>query len=164
MRRVLSGINVIRDVLLKREPYFHASAAALDVVGQGKVEGFISGHAVTTVAYLLQKQLAHAKSRSILADLLSRLQVAPLTDASVRRALAYTLDDFEDAVTQAVAEEAGVSGIVNGCNLDTPPSARVASTESTFIAAAKGQLDNDPTCDEWTINAERKLVNVTNDG
>ena len=77
-------------VLLKPKPYFSASTAALDAVGQGKVKGYIAGHAVTTLAYLFQRRLGSAKSRRVLADLLSKMSVAPITDVAVRRALSGT--------------------------------------------------------------------------
>lgn len=39
------------------------------------------------------------------------------------------------------------------CDLTLPPSvAIVLASPSTFAAAAKGNLDDDPTCDEWSIN------------
>ena len=112
MKRVLYDTNIILDVLLKREPHFSASAAALDAVGQGKVEGYIAGHAVTTLAYLLQRHLGSTRSRTILSDLLSKMRVAPLTDAAIRQALVGPFNDFEDAVSHAVAQEAAVSVIV----------------------------------------------------
>ena len=112
MKRVLYDTNIILDVLLKREPHFSASAAALDAVGQGKVEGYIAGHAVTTLAYLLQRHLGPRTSRAVLGDLLSKMRVAPLTDAAIRQALVGPFDDFEDAVSHAVAQEAAVSVIV----------------------------------------------------
>ena len=112
MKRVLYDTNALLDVLLKREPYFSASATALDAVGHGKVEGYIAGHAVTTLAYLLQRHLGSAKSRAVLADLLSRMRVAPVTDAAIRQALAGPFKDFEDAVSHAVAQEALVAVIV----------------------------------------------------
>ena len=112
MKRVLYDTNVLLDVLLKREPYFSASAKALDAVGQGKVEGYIAGHAATTLAYLLQRHLGPIKSRAAHSELLSKMRVAPVTDTAIRQALTGTFRDFEDAVTHAVAEDAGVSVIV----------------------------------------------------
>jgi len=112
VKRVLYDTNVLFDVLLRREPYFVASATALDSVGQEKVEGYISGHAVTTLAYLLRRQLGQARSRAVLVDLLSKMRVAPVTDAAIRKALSEPFDDFEDAVSHAAAQEAGVVVIV----------------------------------------------------
>ena len=112
MKRVLYDTNVILDVLLKREPYFSASAKALDAVGQGKVEGYIAAHAITTLAYLLQRHLGSVKSRAVLSDLLSKMRVAPVSDAAIRHALVGTFNDFEDAVTHAAAQEAPAAVIV----------------------------------------------------
>lgn len=112
MKRVLYDTNVLLDVTLRREPYLAASAAALDAVGQGQVEGYIVGHAVTTLFYLLQRELGATKSRRVLADLLAKMRVAPVTDAGIRQALSGPFKDFEDAGTHAAAQEAEVSVIV----------------------------------------------------
>lgn len=112
MTRVLYDTNVLLDVLLKREPFLTASAAALDAVGQGQVEGYVTGHAVTTLFYLLRRERGATKSRRVLTDLLAKLRVAPVTDAGVRRALSGSFKDFEDGVTHAAAQEAAVSIIV----------------------------------------------------
>jgi predicted nucleic acid-binding protein len=112
MRRVLYDTNILLDVTLKREPYLSASAAALDAVGQGQVEGYVAGHAITTLFYMLQKQLGAAKSRQVLTDLLTKMRVAPVSDTGVRQALSGPFKDFEDAVTHAAAQEARVSIIV----------------------------------------------------
>ncbi|OGW59682.1 MAG: nucleic-acid-binding protein, contains PIN domain protein [Nitrospirae bacterium RBG_16_64_22] len=112
MRRILYDTNVILDVLLERQPHFGASAAALDAVGRGSVEGYVSAHAVTTIAYLLERRLGSARSRKALADLLSKMRVAPVTDAVIRQALNSRINDFEDAVCHAAAVEADVSMIV----------------------------------------------------
>ena len=112
MKRALYDTNVILDVMLKREPYCFASAEALDLVAQEKIKGYISGYAVTTIAYLLQRRLGSSKSRSGLTDFLSKMVVAPVTDAVIRRALVSKFNDFEDAVTDAVAYEARTSLII----------------------------------------------------
>jgi predicted nucleic acid-binding protein len=112
MKRVLYDTNVLLDVTLRREPHLAASAAALDAVGQGQVEGYIAGHAVTTLFYVLRRELGTTKSRRILADLLTKVRVAPVTDTGVRKALSGPFKDFEDAVSHAAAQEAGVAVIV----------------------------------------------------
>ena len=111
MKRVLYDTNVILDVVAARAPFLQASAAALDLVGQGRIEGFVAGHAVTTIACLVQRE-GRKKAREALLHLLSKLTVAPTTDAAVRLALAMELDDFEDAVCVASAQEAGCTVIV----------------------------------------------------
>ena len=53
--RVLIDINVLMDVLQKREPFYEASAQVLSLAEDARIEGFISAHAVTTLMYLLAK-------------------------------------------------------------------------------------------------------------
>jgi len=43
--------------------------------------------------------------------------------------------------------------------VDTSP----AMTWAGFTAGARGNIDSDPTCDEWTINDKRDLVNTVDD-
>ena len=112
MKRVLFDTNILLDVILNRAPHVEASAAALDLVGRGRVEGYVAGHAVTTIAYIVQREKGAAEARNALVHLLSKVRVAPVTDSSVRMALTMELGDFEDAVCVASAQEAGCAVIV----------------------------------------------------
>jgi len=50
------------------------------------------------------------------------------------------------------------------CDLTTPPtSVTVAASATGFTAAAKGNIDNDATCDEWSINDRRELKHTLDD-
>ena len=100
VRRILYDTNVVLDVLLARREHLAASAAALALVEAGRIEGYVAAHAVTTIAYLLQRQVGTARSRAVLAHLLSRLRVAAVTERTVRTALS-AFHDFEDAVCHA---------------------------------------------------------------
>jgi predicted nucleic acid-binding protein len=112
VKAVLFDTNILLDVILNRAPHVNASAAALDLVGRGKVEGYVAGHAVTTIAYIVQREKGAAAARNALLHLLSRVRVASVTDASVRMALTLQLADFEDAVCAASAQAAGCAVIV----------------------------------------------------
>jgi len=111
-KRVLYDTNVLLDVILLRAPFVEASAAALDLVARRTVEGFVAGHTVTTIAYLVEREKGRKKAHEALMHLLSKLKVAPTTDAGVRLALAMSLADIEDAVCVASALEAGCEVIV----------------------------------------------------
>jgi len=112
VKAVLFDRNILLDVILNRSAHVKASAAALDLVGRGRVEGYVAGHAVTTIACIVQREKGAAEARKALGHLLSRLRVAPVTDASVRMALTMQLGDLEDAVCAASAQEAGCAVIV----------------------------------------------------
>lgn len=112
MKRVLFDSDVILDVFLQREPYFRTSALAIDRVGQDQVEGYVAGHAVTNLFYLLRRQLGSDRAREILRTLMSKMQVASVTDGVIREALESSFSDFEDAVTHAAAQAMSVEIIV----------------------------------------------------
>lgn len=111
MKRVLFDTDVVLDVLLQRQPFFTASALALDTIAQGKVEGYLAGHLVTNLFYLLRRNLGSDKSREALNTLMSKMRVAAVTDAVIREALASPFPDFEDAVTHATARAEGIEAI-----------------------------------------------------
>ncbi len=47
---------------------------------------------------------------------------------------------------------------------DGPPTTvKVVATTNGFTAAARGNIDADPTCDEWSINDAKVLTNTLND-
>jgi predicted nucleic-acid-binding protein len=103
LKRVLFDSDVLLDVLLQRQPFFVASAQALDTVAQQKIKGYISGHAVTNIFYILRRQVGNQVARDLVAELLEKIEVASVTDEVIRLAINSEINDFEDAVTSASA-------------------------------------------------------------
>jgi predicted nucleic acid-binding protein len=112
MRRVLFDINVVLDVLLDRQPWVDAAAAAWRCVETGATEGMLAAHAVTTLHYLLRKELGNARAKRVLSAMLGVFAVAPVTGMVVTEALGLEVSDFEDAVTAVAARVAGCDWIV----------------------------------------------------
>ena len=46
---VLIDLNVLLDVLQKREPFYETSAGLLAAVETGQVQGFVAAHSLTTL-------------------------------------------------------------------------------------------------------------------
>lgn len=113
MRQVLFDSDVLIDVLAQRQPFVTASAQALNRVTQPEVQGFVSGHAVTNIFYIVRRQVGGDTARELLSRLLQNLQVASVTDEVIRAALQSSITDFEDAVTSEAANAAGVEVIVS---------------------------------------------------
>ena len=112
MRRILFDTNVVLDVLLDRQPYVEASSAAWAAVETGIAEGMLAAHAVTTIHYLVRKEVGNAKARRIVTAILRVFGVAAVDGAVVQEALQLPFSDFEDAVTAAAARLAGCECIV----------------------------------------------------
>ena len=112
MKRVLFDSDVLLDILAQRQPFIVASARALNTVMQNQVQGYVSGHTVTNIFYILRRQVGNEVARELLAKLLQHLQVAGVTDEVIRQALNSPIADFEDAVTSTAALTAGLEIIV----------------------------------------------------
>jgi len=112
MKRILFDTNVVLDVLLDRQPHVEASAAAWAAVETGISEGMLAAHAVTTIHYLVRKEMGNVKARRIVTAILRVFGVAAVDGAVVQEALQLPFPDFEDAVTAAAARLAGCECIV----------------------------------------------------
>ena len=55
--RLFLDINVVLDVLTRREPWWRDSAAVLSLLEADEVSGMIAAHSVTTLHYLCAKHL-----------------------------------------------------------------------------------------------------------
>jgi predicted nucleic acid-binding protein len=112
MKRLLVDINIVLDVLLDREPHVQASAALWNAVENGVVQGLLSAHALTTVHYLIRKELGDAFAHKAIAELRQVFDVAPIDGGVILRATRMPSPDFEDSVTAAAAEKAKCFAIV----------------------------------------------------
>jgi predicted nucleic acid-binding protein len=112
MKRILLDTNVVLDVLLDRKPYVDASAAAWAAVETGVLEGMLAAHAVTTIHYLIRKEMGTGKAARAVSAILRVFAVAAVDRTVIQEALQLPGADFEDAVTAAAARLAGCECIV----------------------------------------------------
>ncbi len=112
MKRILFDTNVVLDVLLDRQPYVEASAAAWAAVETGISEGMLAAHAVTTIHYLVRKERGNVRAGRIISAILRVFRVAAVDGVVVQEALQLSFSDFEDAVTAAAGRLAGCEYIV----------------------------------------------------
>lgn len=110
--RILFDTNVVLDVLLDRQPHAQASAAAWAAAEGGRCTGVLAAHAVTTIHYLVRKELGETEARRVLSSILGVFEVAPIDGLVIQEALRLAAPDFEDAVTAAGARAAGCDWII----------------------------------------------------
>lgn len=134
MRRVLFDSDVLLDVLAQRQPFVVASAQALNMVIQPQVQGYVAGHAVTNIFYILRRQVGSETARELLSRLLQHLQIANVSDEVIRAALQSSMTDFEDAVTSEAGNATGVEIIVTRNTPDFVASAIPAVLPEEFLA------------------------------
>jgi predicted nucleic acid-binding protein len=112
MKRILLDTNIVLDVLLDRPPHVEASAAAWAAVETGVSQGMLAAHAVTTIHYLIRKEMGNAKAARTISAILRVFDVAAVDGGVIQEALQLPISDFEDAVTAAAARLAGCECIV----------------------------------------------------
>jgi predicted nucleic acid-binding protein len=111
--RALLDTNVVLDVLLARAPHVEASAATLGVIESGLVTGLLGATTITTIHYLLAKELGARLARRHVETVLSMCEIAPVNEEVLRDALALGFADYEDAVLHEAARRARASVIVS---------------------------------------------------
>jgi predicted nucleic acid-binding protein len=112
VKRLLLDVNVILDVLLDRRPHSDSSSAIWSAIEQGRAEGLLSAHSVTTLHYLNTRAVGAALATETTESLLSVFDVATVDEGVLRAAAALGWKDFEDAVTAAAARRARCEAIV----------------------------------------------------
>jgi predicted nucleic acid-binding protein len=105
--RLLLDTNVLLDVILRRAPWADDAARVLDMVARRVARGFVASHAITTVHYIVEREVDRETAALAVADLLEALEVVALESIDCHRALAMQLTDFEDAVLVAACLRIG---------------------------------------------------------
>lgn len=110
--RLMLDLNVLLDIVQRREPFYAASAAVLSRVVDLQAEGLIPGHAVTTLHYIVGRVSGREKANELVDWLLSQMEVVPEGKEQFLRARNLSLDDFEDAVVASAAESGRCDWII----------------------------------------------------
>lgn len=110
--KVLFDTNILLDVFLEREPFYGASVTCLSLAEKDIIEGWLSGTTVTTLYYLLQKQLSRKSADKHLKNLLKIFHVAPVNRAILEDAMESNFKDYEDSVLHQSAKHSRLDAIL----------------------------------------------------
>jgi len=132
--KVLLDVNVLMDVLQRREPFF-ASAAAMCKWGEKRQNTiFVPAHAITTISYIVRKTAGVDAEDKALDWILNNFSVVPSDAAVFRVARSLGMVDFEDAVVAASAAAAGCAYVITRNVTDFGNSPVAAIQPSEFLA------------------------------
>lgn len=110
--RWMLDLNVVLDVLQRREPFYGASASILSSIVQNEVEGFLPAHGVTTIHSIVQRHGDTGSADQAVDWLLQNLEIVPQDTTTFVRARSYSFADFEDAALASAAAAADCDYIV----------------------------------------------------
>lgn len=132
---ILVDLNVVLDVVQRRDPHYRGSAAVIDRVVRGEVDGCLPAHAFTTVHFLVGRYRDAATAGRTVDWLLRWFEVAGVARAELERARGLAWTDFEDAVVAAAAEAAACVAIVSRNVDDFSGSPVPAWTPEEYLAS-----------------------------
>lgn len=109
---ILIDLNVLLDVIQKREPHYRSSALVINQVVKGATKSYLPAHAVTTLHYLVGKYQNAGKANEVVNWALNTFQIVPVTHDTLAKAHLLGWPDYEDAVVSTAAHQAGCTAIV----------------------------------------------------
>ena len=132
--KMLFDTNVILDVLIEREPYYQYSARCMASVEERKTDGWICSTTVTTIAYLLRKELTSEKASKHIKSLLTLFDIASVNKKALIDALHNGFSDYEDSVLAESAAVNNLDGIITRNTKDFKASKLPVYTPKEFLA------------------------------
>ena len=134
MKNILIDVDVILDVLTKREPFFAPAANLWTKVENKQIRAFLASHTITTLFYLIRKARGKLFARESVRDLLSVFDIAPVDKSALLLALDADFPDFEDAVQYASAKQVNAEFIITRNTKDYRKSAIPALSPELFLS------------------------------
>ena len=110
--RVLLDLNVIVDVLLKRDPWRIEAEEIWNANWNGRLQAMISADSISTLFYVVRKQTDLRRAHLAVKTCLESLEIAPVHRAALEMAADGPGADFEDNLQIASAILAGADAIV----------------------------------------------------
>ncbi len=101
--KVVVDLNVLLDVVQKRDKFYLSSAAVLEAVVEKKVQGFIPAHLITTLYYLTARYSSKENADLLIEWILIHFQIGVETKQEFLTAINLGFSDFEDVVVAGVA-------------------------------------------------------------
>ena len=130
----LIDTNVLLDVLLKREPFYQDSGAAIKLCNS-KNSGCFSVVQCRDIYYLLSKYgLSTDDAKTTITLMVNKLSILNANSSDVNNALSSKMSDFEDALIAYCAARHGVTHIITRNEKDFSLSPIKAISPQDFIA------------------------------
>lgn len=136
--RLFIDLNVVLDVLTRREPWFEHSAAVLSLINGMDREGYVAAHSVTTLEYLLSKHQGRGRAAAALIDLLALVRAVDVGHETLLQALSLGWSDFEDAVQAVCALASNADYLVTRDPRGFPALSIPVVTPSELLALHSG--------------------------
>ena len=134
MIQVLLDINVILDVMQKRDEHYEDAAKVMSLCSNNHIKGYIAAISFGTLHYILSKASGKKTSLSSLKKIRAITSVATVDSKTIDLAIASNFSDFEDAIQYYSAVQRGLGHIITRNKKDFSKSKLPVSTPEEFLA------------------------------
>ncbi len=132
--KVLFDTNIILDVLLDRKPFSEHASYLMSRVERSEINGFLCATTVTTIHYLLFKNLAKKKAIESINSIMALFEVASVNRLVIENALKLKFSDFGDSIMHESAKHAGAEYIITRNIKDFKKSKIPVYTPTEFLS------------------------------
>ena len=134
MRKIMIDLNVVLDVIQKREPHYNASAKVLARAHKREFTGVVPSHALTTIHYVVAKYKDNHTAAQTVDWLLAAFEIGTVGKKEFLQARTLKMADFEDAVVVSAALSCDCEMVVTRNVADFTNSLLPALTPEEFLA------------------------------
>ena len=110
--QVLIDTNVILDAILQRGEFSRLARLLVRKHEEKLFQGFVSAAAITDVYFIVDKERKREFALLAVKKVVRMLTVIPVNLAIIESAFELPMDDFEDAVQAATAQDFGIDIVV----------------------------------------------------
>ena len=135
MKNIFLDTNVALDIILKRKGFAEDAAIIFDLGERKKLRLSLSSLSMNNIDYILSKIESKKKSRQIILKLLSLVDVLKVDRSTIEKAALSDFKDFEDAIQNYCAAEAGINHMITRNLKDYKKSKLSIQTPKEFLAS-----------------------------
>lgn len=134
--KAMFDINVVLDIIGRREPFAEAAEAAYVHAVELGDKPFLASHAYATLFYLLGASATRKGRKAAMDWLFESFSAACVGERELSAARSYEMPDFEDAMVSAAAVSAGCDVIVtrNGADFVGSPAPAVSPEDFNLMS------------------------------
>jgi predicted nucleic acid-binding protein len=131
---VMIDVNVVLDVILKRQPWLDHSKGVWDACHQMRLAGHLVATGLTNLFYISRRIMGTEKARAGVRTCLATFEIIPVGRLELEQAEAMAGSDLEDNVCLACALNAGLDAIVTRNPKDFGSSSVPVMTPAELLA------------------------------
>jgi predicted nucleic acid-binding protein len=111
--KILLDTNIVLDLLLKREPFCDDALEVFSFIETQEAKGYLCATTITTIYYLISKQLNKSKADKVIEDILQLFNIADVNKDVLKDSIKNNGKDFEDSVIYTSAKYSQIDIIIS---------------------------------------------------